>query len=246
MNNSGSLQQVAPSTKALRDSYDTLYRGWLGSNRNTGQARQILDKLHVHSGVLLDVACGLGYLLDMAEDRGVRALGLDISRVALRTAKKENPSRRVLLGDGEHIPLPSESFDFVVCLGSLEHFIDPEQGLHEMHRVLKPEGRLAILLPNSHHLLAIYNVIVTGGILSELQDFERFATPLEWQHLLERNGFKVMSVHKYNVGFSRFFRRGRGVFWYLYNILFRLAGDFWIPRNLSFSLTYICEKGPVS
>lgn len=241
-----SEQKVASSMEELRSSYDRLYQDWLGHHRNIGQAKLMLDCLQPRSGLLLDVACGLGYMLDMAEERGVSAFGLDISWIALAKSKAERGSRRVVLGNGEHLPWPDNTFDYVTCLGSLEHFIHPENGMREIARVLKPSGRAAISLPNSHHLMAIYNVYKTGGILPELQDFERFATRVEWEAMLEQSGLRVLSVHKYNVGFARVFKEGREVFWYIYNILFRLLGDTWIPLNLSFALVFICTKADSS
>jgi ubiquinone/menaquinone biosynthesis C-methylase UbiE len=246
MNKVGSTQRVASSVGELRSSYDQLYQEWLGENRNLGEAEQMLDKMEVETGRLLDVACGLGYLLDMAEERGAKAFGIDLSGVALKKARAENPARDVILGNGERLPYPEETFDYVTCLGSLEHFMDPEVGATEIARVLKPSGKAAIMLPNSHHVMAIYNVYKTGGILPELQDFERFSTRLEWQDLLERNGLRVLSVHKFNVGFARLFKKGREGFWTLYNILYHLLGDRWIPLNLSFSLDYICAKADSS
>jgi len=246
MNDIGSKQEVASSVEELKTSYNQLYQGWLGENRNIGEAQQMLDKMSVQSGLLLDVACGLGYLVDMAEERGADAFGIDISEVALTKARTENPSQHLTLGNGERLPYPDRIFDYVTCLGSLEHFMNPKAGVSEIARVLKPSGKAAIMLPNSHHIMAIYNVYRTGGILPELQDFERFATRLEWQNLLERGGLRVISVHKFNVGFARVFKKGREVFWYLYNILYHLFGDRWIPLNLSFSLNYICVKADYS
>jgi ubiquinone/menaquinone biosynthesis C-methylase UbiE len=242
MRTNASEQKVASSVLELKASYDRLYQEWLGQHRNLGQAKLMLDLLHIQSGLLLDVACGLGYMLDMAEERGATAFGLDISWVALIKSKAEKKTRRLVLGNGEHLPWPDNTFDYVTCLGGLEHFINPEIGVREIARVLKPRGKCAISLPNSHHLMAIYNVYKTGGILPELQDFERFATRVEWQSLLERNGLRVISVHKYNVGFARVFKKGREFFWYLYNILFKLFKDSWIPLNLSFALIFICVK----
>lgn len=246
MKNYASTQQVASSVEELEASYDQLYQEWLGEHRTIPEASQMLDKLEVRSGRLLDVACGMGYLIDMAEKRGATAYGLDISRVALVKARGANPSCRVNLGNGEQLPYPDEAFDYVTCLGSLEHFVHPDIAVREITRVLKPSGKAAIMLPNSHHILAIYNVYRTGGILPELQDYERFATRLEWQALLEGNGLHVLEVHKFNVGFARAFKKGREGFWYIFNSLYHLFGDRWIPLNLSFGLDYICSKADAS
>ena len=192
------------------------------------------------------MACGLGDLLDMAVERGSVPYGIDISSVALQKGKSEHPAYRVVEGDGEYLPWASNTFDYITCVGSLEHFINPDTGAQEIARVLKPSGLAAINLPNSHHLQAIYNIYKTGSILPELQDFERFATRHEWQGLLEENGLRVKAVYKFNTGFSRIFKEGREPFWYFYNALFKLFGDRWIPTNLSFGLTFICAKAETS
>lgn len=238
-----SSQEVASSLEELKSSYDHLYRdGWMKTHRNFYQTQLMIEKANTGPGLFLDVACGVGYSLDMAEARGARAFGLDLSAVALQHAKNEKRDRRVVQGNGENLPWPSDTFDTIICLGSLEHFIHPDEGAREIARVLKPGGQAAVLLPNSHNLLAIYNVYKTGGILPEQQDFERFGTRVEWESFLNRNGLRVTSVHKFNVGFARVFRKGRGLFWFFYNMLYRLLGDFWIPLNLSYNLIYVCEK----
>jgi ubiquinone/menaquinone biosynthesis C-methylase UbiE len=202
----------------------------------------MLECMQMKSGKFLDVACGLGYVLDIAAEHGIAPYGIDISRVALEKCKVENPMRNIVEGNGEQLPWPDESFDYISCVGSLEHFINPDLGVQEIARVLKASGKAAISLPNSHHIQAIYNVYKTGGILPELQDYERFGTRIEWQDFLERNGLTVQSVKKFNFGFSRKFKKGRELFWYFYNILFRLFGDRWIPLNMSFALIFICTK----
>ena len=97
-----------------------------------------------------------------------------------------------VLGDAERLPWPSDSFDYVVNLGSLEHFIDPAAAIREMVRILKPKGRAALLLPNSHHIRALYYVYRHGMILPDMQDYERFATRAEWEKLLTANGLRVL------------------------------------------------------
>ena len=237
------IQKKASSLAELQASYDALYEGWMGQHRNLDQAARILDLLQVGSGMrLLDVACGLGYVLDMAEERGATALGLDLSHTALTLSHAESAARRLTLGNGERLPYPTASFDAVVCLGSLEHFMRPELGAQEMARVLKPGGKAAILLPNSHHLRAIYNVWRFGEILPDLQDFEQFATRREWERMLVESGFRILAVEKYDTGWSRVYRPGRTVAWTVYNALFRLLGGWWIPLNLTYTFIFVCAK----
>lgn len=239
-----STQQTPLSMESLRASYEALYtEGWMKTHHNHRQYEMLIEASATGPGMLhLDVASGLSYSLDIVEGKGATAIGLELSLNAILQGKKENANRVVLMGNGEYIPFEDDTFDSITCLGSLEHFISPEKGAAEIARVLKKEGYAAILLPNSHNLLAIYNVYKFGGILSEQQDFERFGTRLEWQAFLENNGLHVVEVRKFNVGFARIFKKGREFFWFLYNILYKLLSDSWIPINLSYNLIFICTK----
>lgn len=240
-----SLQKVPESLQDLASSYDHLYQGWMGEHKNIGQAQRIFELLDIQPGKrLLDIACGLGYLADMAAERGLESSGIDVSEVALRKAQQECQHGVTLLkGDAERLPWPSHTFDYVINLGSLEHFISPARAIQEMVRVLKPTGRAALLLPNSHHIRALYYVLKYGEVYPDLQDFERFATRKEWERLLTENGLAVVSSHKYDTGMARMHRKGNEVFWYLYNIMFRLLGNWWIPFNYTYTFIFICEPG---
>jgi SAM-dependent methyltransferase len=242
-NTVSSVQKKPDSIDDLRKSYDELYdHGWLGEHHNNEQQKLLLDSADVGPGLHLDVACGMGYSLDFAIERGAYSVGIELSSTAIKRGKRENHRRLMVQGNGELLPWENDIFDYVTCLGSLEHFVNPSKGASEISRVLKPEGTAAILLPNSHNLLAIYNVYKTGGILPEQQEYERFATRVEWENLLNNSGLKVVDVKKFNVGFARVFKKGRGLFWYLYNAIYRVFGDFWIPVNLSYNLIFVCKK----
>ncbi|MEX1018676.1 MAG: class I SAM-dependent methyltransferase, partial [Litorilinea sp.] len=205
------IQNTPASLAELQRSYDALYRGWMGEHENTDQAQRMLDLLEVRAGQrLLDVGCGTGALLHVAAARGLDVLGVDLSPVALTHARaRYELDTRLLLGSGEDLPCADAGFDYVVNLGSLEHFLDPALAVQEMARVLKPGGKAALLVPNSHHLRALYNVWKYGDIISDLQEYERFATRGEWERLLAANGLPVISAHKYDTGMARIYRPGR-------------------------------------
>jgi SAM-dependent methyltransferase len=213
----------------LRDS-DALYR-WT------------LKLLKVKSGKsLLDVACGEGVLIRLAQESGLKSIGIDIAIQAARIAQQQTSDNIVAVGEGETLPFENGSFDYVTNLGSLEHFFDPKKGVREMHRVLKPGGRAVILLPNSYYLADIvWHVWRTGYSVNHNQPIERFATYGEWKDLLEQGGLNVRSRYKYNFRFPRtrndwhwYFRHSRK---FLY-----LAVSPFIPFNLSYSFLYICTR----
>lgn len=237
------LQAVPTNLTELQDSYNRLYGEWMGQHVNDDQAHQMLDYLQTVPGeTLLDIGCGTGHTVRAALDRGLDAVGVDISTVALEQAIGQyGLGRRVYLATAEQLPWPDHTFDNISILGSLEHFLDPACAVREVARLLKPGGQAAILVPNSHHLRAIYNVMKFGEIISDLQDYERFATRKEWERIFSENGLRVELIHKYDTGMARIYRPGRELFWFVYNALFRLFGNRWIPFNLTYTFIFICS-----
>jgi SAM-dependent methyltransferase len=234
--------KVAPDLDTLKASYDDLYsRGWMREQANIGEALAMLRLLDPQPGTsLLDVACGMGHLLRVTRP-AVGRYGVDLSPVAIAGARQLVPGAAFTVGDGERLPWPDNSFDYITSLGSLEHYLHPALGMAEIARLLRPTGRAAILLPNSHDLKSIYNVGRYGEVISHLQEYERFATRREWETLLTANGLVVDQVAGYNFGLGRVFRPGREGFFIVYNTFFRLFGR-WIPVNLSDVFIFICRK----
>ncbi len=203
--------------------------------------RWVLDLLSPQPGQwLLDVACGEGILVRLAEARGVQAVGVDIAwRAAIRA--QHATMGRVLVGEGEALPFPDRIFDFVTNLGSLEHFLDPEQGVREMRRILKQGGYAAILLPNSYYLADIvWHVWRTGYGPNHKQPLERFATFGEWRDMLEAGGLHVERSYKYNFRFPRSREDWQWYFQHPRKFLYLAAAPF-MPFHLSYSFLYLCR-----
>ncbi len=93
---------------------------------------------------LLDLGCGGGYLSEEFAKMGIDVTGMDPSPVLVKAAQEHadqsSLSIRYIVGYGENIPLPENSFDFVACCDVLEHVDDLEKVIHEVSRVLKPGG----------------------------------------------------------------------------------------------------------
>jgi SAM-dependent methyltransferase len=108
----------------------------------------------VRSGRVLDVACGAGKLLASIARPGVTAVGLDPSEEMLALTRASCDGKDVLLvrALGERLPFADETFDRLVCQGSLDHFVEPQAFIAEAARVLRAEGRLVIGLANYESL----------------------------------------------------------------------------------------------
>lgn len=117
--------------------------------------QETLRHARLHSGErALDVGCGTGVLTCMtAEVVGSTGsvTGIDPSTWMLQQARKNaahmDASPEFKLGVIEHLPFEAEQFD-VVLSSLMLHHLPTElklEGLREVHRVLKPGGRLSVV-----------------------------------------------------------------------------------------------------
>jgi SAM-dependent methyltransferase len=151
-----------------------------------------LDLLEAHAGSrLLDVSCGVGSLLAAAQQRRIDAAGIDLSDEAVRLARRLAPGVDLAVGTGEALPYRDGTFDYVTCLGSLEHFLDMGKGLREMQRVATPHARFCIMVPNRDFLG--WKILRQKGTAQ--QDInENLLSLAEWRAVFEREGFRVLRV----------------------------------------------------
>ncbi len=107
-----------------------------------------------HPGAVLDLATGSGDVAFALADglpAGTGITGMDFCEPMLEEAvKKRAGSPRWTAiefrqGDGLALPLPAWSFDAVTISFGLRNMADRHQALTEMHRVLRPGGRLFVL-----------------------------------------------------------------------------------------------------
>jgi ubiquinone/menaquinone biosynthesis C-methylase UbiE len=100
-------------------------------------------------GVIVDLGCSTGYLLDDLGRRypGVTLVGVDLVAAGLVKAHRLVPAARLIRADVCALPLADSSVDVVVSANLLEHIPDDVAALGEIRRVLKPGGRAVIVVP---------------------------------------------------------------------------------------------------
>lgn len=108
---------------------------------------------------VLDVGCGSGMYMAELCQRGAWVTGLDISpeMLALARARCATFGEQVefFQGDAGQLPFADETFDKVISVTAMEFFSDPARAFSEMHRVLKPGGRMMVAVLNSWNLWAV-------------------------------------------------------------------------------------------
>jgi len=114
--------------------------------------RALLDQtVAAPIGDLLDIGCGRGRILKLLASRANRAIGVDIDADARDVARSELllaglPNCSLRKGDMYRLPFDEADFDTIVLDDVLIDAAHPRKVLHEARRLLRPGGRLFVLL----------------------------------------------------------------------------------------------------
>jgi len=94
---------------------------------------------------VLSVGCGPAIVESALSERGFHVTGLDISQEALDRAPDKI---RTVAASAEDMPFPESCFDAVIYVASLQFIEDYRKAMKKTARVLRPKGRLIVMLLN--------------------------------------------------------------------------------------------------
>jgi SAM-dependent methyltransferase len=105
----------------------------------------MVEALRINGGsTVIDLAAGTGKLTRLLLPTGARIIAVEPVQGMREVLESVVPSAEVLEGTAEQLPLPDGSADAVTVAQAFHWFRGPE-ALSEIHRVLKPCGRLALI-----------------------------------------------------------------------------------------------------
>ncbi len=128
----------------------------------------------------------------LATKYGCEAQGVDLSWNLVKHASDINrdENARFLQSDAENLPFKDGAFTATVSECSLCLFPDPQQGLLEIKRTLRPKGRLGLTdfavrgqLPNE-----------LDNVLASLLCLSQKVSPEEYENLVEQAGFEKVRI----------------------------------------------------
>jgi SAM-dependent methyltransferase len=121
------------------------------ANLVEGMFRPIYAAVFAQTGVgpgtrLLDVGCGPGLAAQIAAQCGAQVSGLDAAEASLVIARERTPEGDFHAGEMEELPWPEKTFDVVTSFNAFQFAADIDNALGEAKRVVKPGGRVAMVV----------------------------------------------------------------------------------------------------
>ena len=171
-------EQVALMFNRIAPQYDFLNR-FLSAGIDISWRKKALAILkNDNPKDILDVATGTADVAILAAKllKPTNIIGIDISEGMLDLGRKKIAAANLektislLTGDSEEIGFPDNSFDAVTVSFGVRNFQNLENGLQEIKRVLRPNGKLIVLefsrpsLPGIQQIYNLYMSIVAPGM----------------------------------------------------------------------------------
>ncbi len=176
-------------------------------------AEQAIAAVGLQTGdTVLDVACGPGTLGLIAAETASKVHGIDFSESMLAIFKQKMAQAghnhiELHCGDAQALPYAGATFDAAFSLFGLMFFPDRSKGFAEIHRTLKPGGRIAITswapMDQSPAMTTMFGAL--RAINPDLPQPQRSVTTLEnpevFQREMETAGFKNIEIRPLTQGF---------------------------------------------
>lgn len=145
---------------------------------------------------ILDLGCGYnGKFLQKIRENISSGVGVDIS---VNYNISDSKIKLIAHDLNEKLPFPENEFDVVISLAILEHLLNPELSLEEIHRVLKPGGILLLTTPSIYSKPILEFFSFKLGLISEkeIRDHKHYASRDILRRYCENIGFSSFR-HKY-------------------------------------------------
>lgn len=178
------------------ESHDGLTLGYPNYAMLKDHLRFVADELlhpvkHVRPGRLLDVGCGMGFMLSRFREQGWDTYGVDVSTYATEYARN-HLGLKVFTGTVNELDLPEGCFDMVTMVLTIEHVPSPKGILESIHHLMKPG---AILIVTTHDIGGLWPRIIKGKWRHlNAPEHLYFFTKNTLKRLLENTGFHTFRV----------------------------------------------------
>jgi len=135
-----------------REDYERFFQAYDAARyRRESHIPSCLDDLNPSGKRVLEIGLGQGADSEQLIRRGAHWSGIDLThesveRVSTRLALRDLPYDDLIQGSVLSMPWPDDSFDLAFSHGVLHHVPEILDAQSEIHRILKPDGELVVML----------------------------------------------------------------------------------------------------
>lgn len=185
-----------PSKLAIADSFSRAAEHY---DQSAYLQRRIGTKLlsylpdHLKLTHWLDLGCGTGYFTHHLTQKFPNSygVGLDLAEAMLYQAKCHTHADAWVVGDGEHLPLQSNSIDLIYSNLAIQWCHDFDRVLQEAYRVLKPNG---IMLFTSLCEGTLYELAHSWKAVDDYQHVNSFLPFSHYQQIIDHSDFQMIET----------------------------------------------------
>ncbi|MCA6379559.1 MAG: class I SAM-dependent methyltransferase [Cytophagales bacterium] len=153
---------------------------------------------------VLEIGVGLGSDHQQFAEEGAELSGIDLTERAIRYATQRlslfGLKSNLAVGDAENLSFSDETFDLVYSWGVIHHSPNTRKCVHEIFRVLKPNGSCKVMIYHKHSMVG-YMLWIRYALLT-LKPFTSLETI--YSKYLESPGTKAYSLQEAKQLFSAF------------------------------------------
>ncbi|GAA3926696.1 bifunctional demethylmenaquinone methyltransferase/2-methoxy-6-polyprenyl-1,4-benzoquinol methylase UbiE [Hymenobacter algoricola] len=223
----GKKSQVAQMFNSIAGKYDFLNH-FLSAGTDIYWRRKAVSELTaLRPARILDIATGTAdfAIESLRLSPETQVTGVDISEGMLEVGRRKLVQKglthriQLELGDSESLPFPDDHFDAVTASFGVRNFENLQKGLREMHRVLRPGGKVVILefsKPTAFPMKQAYNFYfkrilpVFGKLISKdraaytylPESVQAFPDGPDFLAILQNVGFKTPAWQPLTFGIS--------------------------------------------
>jgi 2-polyprenyl-3-methyl-5-hydroxy-6-metoxy-1,4-benzoquinol methylase len=163
--------QIDPGTLKWYDEIDRRFldSAYYAAGQNGQPFGRFLKPDFVSGKQVLEIGCGMGTHAEMLLRNGARLTAIDQTALAVESTRRrlelKQLDARVLQQDAEKLTLPDRSFDVVWTWGVIHHSSSTEQCVSEISRVLRPGGRLMMMVYYRPSLVVYLHCGLIRGVL---------------------------------------------------------------------------------
>ena len=170
--------------------------------RTEGHILNELDAIDFNEKKVLEIGLGQGADSMQLINRGAKYYGIDLTDESIKRLKErfalfEKPYIEVQKANAQEIPYPDNFFDIVYSHGVIHHSPEIKQIVAEIHRVVKPGGKVVIMLyhKNSFNYYVSIRILRRAGLLMLLV----FPFLAKWISKVTGESLERINRHKTNI-----------------------------------------------